>query len=451
MIHRVNSLLLAGYILLCILLGGSAQGVWPNLALQLLGIALLAWAAISPREEAGKTRRAMAIELLVIATLVVIALQLIPLPPNVWETLPGREGIITGFSALAYPVPSLPVSETPYTSIATLFMAIPAIATLFATDRLRPSPRAISVAVITGIVLAVMLGVVQVGGGTTSWAYLYPITNPGAVGFFANRNHMATLLVAGIPLATALFASTRPDRGSELGKKGVAAALFLVIALGIVLNSSMAAYGLVIPVALASAALIPAGMTWRRLALPAAAIALVGGIALLATKPIAIVAADSSAGKSITGRIDIWKTTSDAIYQTFPFGTGLGSFEQIYRQHEMPANVTRIFVNHAHNDYLEIVLELGLAGAILILLFLGWWVATTIRIWKSPLSTPFARAATVATAAVLAHSIVDFPLRTAAISAIFAACLGLMALHLRSPLPETKAGELRPSRHVNLG
>jgi O-antigen ligase len=451
LIHRVNSVLVGGYIFLCILLGGSAQGVWLNLALQLLGIALLGWAAISPREEGSETRRAVAIELLVLATLVVIALQLIPLPASVWEKVPGREGIAAGFVALGYPAPALPISETPYRSIATLFAAIPAAAALFATEKLRPSPRGIAGAVIVGIVLAVILGVIQVGGGATSWSYLYRITNPGAVGFFANRNHMATLLLVGIPLATALFASAKSDRRSALSNKGLAAALFLVIALGIVLNGSLAAYGLVIPVGLASAALIPAGLTWRRLALPLAGIALIGGVILLVTRPVAAAEADPSAAESISGRLEIWTTTSEAITETLPVGTGLGSFEQVYRQHEVPADVTRFFVNHAHNDYLEIVLELGIAGAILILLFLAWWAAAAIRIWKSPLSTPFARAATVATAVVLAHSIVDFPLRTAAISTIFAACLGLMSQHLRSAPPAAKPGELRPSRHVKLG
>jgi O-antigen ligase len=451
LIHRVNSLLVAGYIFLCIVLGGSAQGVWPNLALQLLGIALLAWAAISPREELSDPRRPVAIELLAMAALAVIAIQLIPLPASIWQSLPGREGIARGFAALGYPAPSLPISETPYQSVATLFYAIPALAALFATDKLRPSPRVVAGAVIAGLVSAVILGVIQVGGGPNSWAYLYPITNPGAVGFFANRNHMATLLLVGIPLAAALFASAKSDRRSVAGKKAVAAALFLIIFLGLILNGSIAGYGLVLPVALASAALVPAGTIWRRFALPLAGIALVGGIVVLAMNPIAAGEADSGANQSLSSRVEIWKTTSDAIAQTFPVGTGLGSFEQIYRQHEEPAKITRFFVNHAHNDYLEIVLELGVAGAILILMFLAWWAVATIRIWKSPLGTPYARAATVATAVVLAHSIVDFPLRTAAISAIFATCLGLMTLHLRNPAPEAKAGELRPSRHVKLG
>lgn len=39
----------------------------------------------------------------------------------------------------------------------------------------------------------------------------------------------------------------------------------------------------------------------------------------------------------------------------------------------------------------------------------------------------FAQAMIIATAAILLHSVVDYPLRTAALSAVFAACIGLMS------------------------
>ena len=112
--------------------------------------------------------------------------------------------------------------------------------------------------------------------------------------------------------------------------------------------------------------------------------------------------------------------------------------------------MTSEYVNHAHNDYLELVLELGAAGAVLIVLFLGWWAVAATRVWTSTLSTPFGRAATIATAAILAHSIVDYPLRTGALMAVFGAAIALMAQRSRSA-PESKRSDLRPARHVKLG
>jgi len=110
-----------------------------------------------------------------------------------------------------------------------------------------------------------------------------------------------------------------------------------------------------------------------------------------------------------------------------PFGSGIGSFLEIYRQYQDPLAITRTYINHAHNDYLEVLLETGIAGAALILSFLGWWFWRVTKIWRERNGCPFGRAATIASGVVLLHSLVDYPLRTAAISGIFAICIALMA------------------------
>jgi hypothetical protein len=92
-----------------------------------------------------------------------------------------------------------------------------------------------------------------------------------------------------------------------------------------------------------------------------------------------------------------------------------------------------------------VALELGLAGVVLILLFLAWWALAVRRVWRAAETDPFGRATAIASAAVLAHSFVDFPLRTAAIAASFAMCLALLA-DRAGPLDEE--GELRRARHV---
>ena len=97
--------------------------------------------------------------------------------------------------------------------------------------------------------------------------------------------------------------------------------------------------------------------------------------------------------------------------------SGLGSFARVYDLYEDPASVTNTFVVHAHNDYAELALETGVPGNLLMLLFLAWWAAAW-RIWQSAEAGPFARAAAIASAAILAHSLVDFPLRTAAIAPV---------------------------------
>jgi O-antigen ligase len=129
-----------------------------------------------------------------------------------------------------------------------------------------------------------------------------------------------------------------------------------------------------------------------------------------------------------------------------PLGSGLGSFVRVYRLYESPDSVSTEYVIHAHNDYVEIALELGVAGIILMVAFLLWWVTAVVAVWRTGKGGSFARAASIASAAVLVHSIVDFPLRTAAISACFAMCLGLLAE--RRQVAMRQAGDLRPSRHL---
>jgi len=448
--QRINSMLVAGYILLCTLLGGSSQIPWTNLALQLLGILILAWSAAAPRAEEG-SRRFSAPDILLLIGLVVVLLGLIPLPQDLWAQLPGREAVAQSLQQLGYDPMAMTISETPYGSVATLFAAIPAIAAFAAMEKLSPSPRLVAAAVVSGMVLGVLLGALQVAGGIGSWAYLYHFTNAGAVGFFANQNHMATLLLVSIPLGAALLGSSdRGRRSSRGGRYLIAIALLALVLLGVVLNHSLASLVLVLPVMLASFTLVPAGAKWRRVALPVTGVALVAAVAVLAVNPIASSAFRADASSSVGGRSEIWSVTSKAVAESFPVGTGLGSFEQVYRGYENPDAVTTEYVNHAHNDYLELVLELGAPGLLLLVLFLAWWAVAAVRIWSSKLATPFVRAATIVTAAVLAHSFVDFPLRTAAIASIFGAMVGLMAQQLRSTAGagEQPAGGVR---HVSLG
>jgi O-antigen ligase len=448
--HRIRSILVAGYLLACIALGGSSQIPWTNLGLQIAGIALIAWVMIGGTEgQEGK--RAAVINLLVICALLVVLLQLIPLPPAIWTKLPGREPIVHGLAVLGYPLLPFPISETPYESTLTLFAAIPAIAAFVATERLTPSPWIVCFAIALGMIAAIFLGTLQVGGGPASWAYFYEIHNAGAIGFFANGNHMATLLLVGIPMAAALVISAESKRRtSSTVRYGLGLAVFGLIIVGIVLNGSRAAIALSIPVAVATLALVPAAMRWRGLALGVSALALVAGVAIVMSNPIAAAELGPNAVGPTASRGEIWSSTQLAIKDSFPMGTGLGSFQDVYHHYEQAEHVTRSYVNHAHNDYLEFVLELGAAGVLLLIGFLAWWGIVATRIWVSPFSSPFARAATIATAAILAHSAVDFPLRTAAISAIFAACVGLMTQHLRPVLVE-QTDDRRPTRHVKLG
>ena len=449
MARRVREAVAPLYLVLCLLLGGSAQGVWANMLLQLLGIAILAWAALAASDE-PLTRRQRWLGACIVAALGVAALQLVPLPPALWEDLGGRAAIAEGYRALGIPAPWLPISLAPYQSAATLLTLIPPLALLAAMWRLGARRRWLAVALLAGTLLGILVGALQVSSAdpeTSPW-YFYSRTNYGvATGFFANANHMATLLVASLPFLAALLAAARGG-GRNVQRYSAAFALVagaaLVIVVGIAINGSLAGYGLAVPVAAGSVLVfLRRGNRSARWPLAGAAILLVGAAAALAFTPIGGAAAGSA-----SSRQEIYATSASAALDLMPVGSGLGTFRQayaLYEDHERldPSAV----VNHAHNDYLELLLETGIPGLVVLLLFLGWWAMASWRAWSSPERDPFARAAVVASAAILAHSLVDFPLRTAAISAVFAMSIALIA-PTRRRAPASDESSLWPTRHV---
>jgi O-antigen ligase len=131
-----------------------------------------------------------------------------------------------------------------------------------------------------------------------------------------------------------------------------------------------------------------------------------------------------------------------------PWGTGLGSFRSVYQLYEKPEDVSNIYVIHAHNDYVELALETGVPGISVMIAFLVLWARAARRVWRYADAGPYARAASIASAAILVHSLVDFPLRTAAIGAVFAMCLALLVE--RRAQPVRARTDLRPTRHVVL-
>lgn len=439
------------YVLLCLLLGGSAQGIWSNAALQLLAIAIIAWSLLT-KSRRPLTVAAKGLFVLLGLTLLLLVGQLIPVPPGIWSSLPGRQFVAEGFALLGQPAPWLPLSLTPYATIATALTLLPPIAVLSAmllAGAYRPSWLAL--AILVGTVSGVLVGALQVGSAdppTSPW-YFYERTNHGfATGFFANSNHMASLLVINVPLLFALVYDLR-DRAKNAKAKSpivlLAIAGVLVLIVGIALNGSLAVLLLGPPVVLISASMLLPGRI--KLRWPLAMLALVGAVAMLIVYVTPLhdrLAAGNTT--SMEERRTMWSNTVPAIGDFLPLGSGVASFTEIYQRYEDPLSVTRTYTSHAHNDYLEIALETGVPGILILLSFLLWWGGRTQSIWRSDLDDRYAQAATIATAALLLHSIVDYPLRTAALSSTMAACLAMMA----RPNPRERAGtaDLWPTRHL---
>jgi hypothetical protein len=126
-------------------------------------------------------------------------------------------------------------------------------------------------------------------------------------------------------------------------------------------------------------------------------------------------------------RLTLARNTFTAAKTFLPFGSGIGSFVQVYGMFEKPSDIfVDSFANHAHNDFLEFFLETGLIGAAFAVAFLVWLTFSAARAWQrtarltGSIDRSLARAASIVIVLLLLHSFVDYPLRTNAIMAIFA-------------------------------
>lgn len=457
--HPARAAVVPVFVIACLLLGGSTRAAWPNMALQLGAIAILAWSAMSAqRMQAGLPGRNLS--RLCYAMLALVLLQLIPLPPAVWSELPGREMVVRGYGLLGQPLPWLPLSLTPYDTITSALWLLPPLAIIAAILRVG-AYRELWLATVMGLAAfaGVLLGVLQVNSGdvlNSPW-YLYAITNHGmATGFFANSNHMATLMIVTIPFMVALLGARRSGRRfvqQEAGRYAILGGALLILLLGIALNPSTAGIGLGIAVVAASLMIrIPVGNRWARWGIVGVVLLGLAAVTAIFVTPLESRIAAAGNDQSFSTRAVSFANSLRAVGETFPVGSGSGSFASVYPGFEDPDAVDRYFVNHVHNDYIELVLETGLAGLLLILAFLLWWIGRAIAIWRAPIVDHFARAATVASAAILTHSLVDFPLRTSAIAAVFAMSVALMA----GPRRRERAVQVRSqgeqgARHLSIG
>jgi O-antigen ligase len=114
----------------------------------------------------------------------------------------------------------------------------------------------------------------------------------------------------------------------------------------------------------------------------------------------------------------------------FPFGSGMGSFDPIYRSYEPTSLIMNEYLNHAHNDIVEIAIEAGAPAILLLFVFLGWFAIRALRLWKRRVESSadiLGRAGSAMGLMILLSSFVDYPLRTPAMAAMMAlACCWML-------------------------
>ena len=358
-------------------------------------------------------------------------IQLIPLPPAIWTALPGRAEMVLALQLAGLQPGWAPLTVTPDLTWQSALALLPPAAMFLAVLNASQLQTARMMWIyLAAAVASVLLGAIQLGSGDTRF-YLWATTAAGSVtGFFANRNHLATLLLATLPFA-AVFGAAILRRRSDNRLPLWFGALFMgLVVVGLAAIRSRAGVILFGPIAIASllAAWIAAGRGRPGpglLALTGGVAAAIGAVAILALPPIL---ARFDVQSAPEGRFEGWPIVASASETWLPLGSGIGSFDAVFRSVEPLEQLDPTFFNHAHNEYLETWLEAGWLGAALILVFLLWYGRRLWSAWKAGPSRErdLQRAASIALLAMLVHSGVDYPLRTAALAVLFAFCAAVL-------------------------
>ena len=444
------------YVILCLVLGGaSAAGAIANFVIQFLGALILLGVALTePRRD--MTRAEKGAWLLFFAFIFLSLLQLVPLPPATWTAIPGRATVGEGFALIGAELPWLPVSLTPNGTIRALVSLLPGLAILALVVAASERSRQVFLPLLVGFAfVALLLGLTQKASGAKSALYFYSITNWGhTVGFFANRNHQATLLLMTLPfvaaLATPLLRGGR-IRQDAIPKIVVIGTLFAMVAGGVMMTGSRAGIAILPIVSAFCVLMVRKDLTGNvpKLWLGGVGLFMLAAIAAVGFSGVVTRDALATANVSASTREAIWETSWRHAVEHLPIGSGLGSFVPVFRMREDPLNRPSEFANHAHNDYLEWLLETGLPGLALLAAFAMWYAILLRGVWRSN-DAALGRAGSIAIAAVLIHSLADYPIRTAAIFAMCVLCAAFMIPAPADPEAEERSRSKKRERHYRL-
>lgn len=439
----------SGFVAAVFLLGGGARSDLLSLVvLRPLAVLVAAYGLWLSNGDAW--RRGGAPLLLLACLAVWIAIQLLPLPPSLWTNLPGRAFVAANDSASGIGELWRPLSLAPSRTLNSLYsLTVPFAVLLLALSLGRVSAERMLTPIMAAAGVSAVLGLLQVLGPDAGPLYLYRITNAGSpVGLFANRNHHAMFLASLVPLiAHFALRAEQTAKHQTLTIATCVGSLLFIMPL-VVLTGSRAGALL-----LGLALITTAGLWWlsrtqagsrsvrrrasrqRRLltgALLAAIVAMVV-VAYLGSRSIAVQRL-FEADFNDELRVRVFPQLREMASSFFPAGSGFGTFDLVYKVFEPDELLRTNYLNQAHNDAIQIVIEGGLPGVGVVATFLGWilrrgWVIG-LRLRRSAVDrltiAPFAW---LSLTILLLGSAFDYPLRTPSLMA-FVAVLSILIARL---------------------
>jgi O-antigen ligase len=381
-----------------------------------------------------------------VAFLILALIQLLPLPMalravGVDGTLVGGEPGPLGWSRITLD----PHATTSAAAKLAMLIGYFFIASTFIST-VRRAQAAATVLLVTGFVVSV-IGIINSLAPESALLWKFP---PESLSFgpFVNRAHFSGFAEMTLPLGLAMVFSGSAERDRWL----LFLFMTLVIGCAVFMSASRAGMGIVLLEVIGLPLLAIRQRSWvtggRTLAglRPAARMALVGLLLACAIGgSVAWVGSEStlkrisqrffdvqqlmtSGQQPVAVRPEIWRATVKMIDDNPILGVGLGAFAVAYPRYDRWNGLS--LTAEAHNDYLQVLSDTGVVGALIGIVFL----VTLVRVMRCALrgqsasERGIALGASVGCAALLAHSLVDFNLQITANALVF---LTLVALLIR--------------------
>lgn len=396
-----------------VLLGGAAPRPGLNMAaIFLSGISLLA-ALFFGAGSAVFRNLPIPVILVVLAPLLLTLLQLVPLPPEIWQEMPGQELRLQalkliGLSDSWQPISLMPIATT-YSAMICLVFAGLVFALLALSER---SNNIVILVLATTVILSLAVGLVQFATQGVAFKFYQNAHDGPLIGFFANKNHMALIIACSNIVFYHIFREI--FRSSKIYLY-----LYLIFSsVAVVATNSRA--GLVL------AAISIFMIVWRDFGkvrqiyfyIALALFALLAGFVMISPT------FDIVFERFFDSREDVrWNFVINSlpIIKSYSiFGYGIGSFSTLYITQEAVQSLSPVYVNQLHNDYLQLIVEGGILGALILL-------ATAVVMFvavRRGLRSQTARSLTWLGFSIILlfalHSILDYPLRRPAALIFFA-------------------------------
>lgn len=422
---------LSFFLLICFILGGTSQNVVaPKLVLYFIS-SLIIGICLSVLNQESRFWRLKSMNIMLGSFLILHLLYLIPIPPDIWSSLPGRSFIAKGYLTIGSDLPWLPLSVTPEKSFYSLFDFLPPIAlilmmgTIVKAQEMRWALGTISIFVI----FLALLGLIQKADLSDNF-YFYRMTNRNsAVGFFSNANHYGLFLLMALPLIMCLtFISREVYKQRSAITLTLSGVCILSVLIGVGLSGSLGGFIFIIPVLIATLFIWTSGQ--GRLVFY--------GIGILGPLIAALLldmflwgnlqseALNKLSSTHSLDRHTYFANTMELAKSFFPVGSGPGSFADVYKIVE---EATWKTVPHAHNDYIEIYSEFGVLG-LTWMLFAFFWVLNNIRkaFYRDNNIGKISKFFSISITVVLIYSMFDYSLRTLSVMTFFVFCLCVLTL-----------------------